>query len=146
MSQITQVFLLVGIHAGKDLAINGRDFVEGRYEFTGTALEVQNLTNLFSYYGAMPEAEAELFEALNGETPATAVGSTDKTPPAVVVDPKPSLAEAIGLLDPENDAHWTSNNLPAIDFLEGVTGSKVTRAEVEAVAEGFTRAKARALA
>lgn len=65
---------------------------------------------------------------------------------AVVVKPsgKPTLGEAIGALDPENDKHWTSNNLPALDVLEELTGKKVARADVETVAEGYTRAKARA--
>lgn len=57
---------------------------------------------------------------------------------------KPTLAEAIGQLDPEVDAHWTSNNLPSLDVLTELTGSKVGRADVEAVADGYTRAKARA--
>ncbi|URA07136.1 hypothetical protein P9A48_gp28 [Xanthomonas phage Mallos] len=57
---------------------------------------------------------------------------------------KPTLEEAIGSLDPEVDAHWTSNNLPAIDTLSELTGKAVTRAEVNAVADGYTRAKARA--
>lgn len=57
---------------------------------------------------------------------------------------KPSLGEAIGLLDPEEDKHWTSNNLPNLEHLGELMGKKVARAEVDAVAEGYTRAKARA--
>jgi len=57
---------------------------------------------------------------------------------------KLTLAEAIGSLDTEVDDHWTSNNLPAIDTLADLTGKAVTRAEVNEVAEGYTRAKARA--
>ncbi len=57
---------------------------------------------------------------------------------------KPTLGEAIGSLDPENDKHWTSNNLPALDVLEALTGKKVARSEVDSVADGYTRAKARA--
>lgn len=56
----------------------------------------------------------------------------------------PTLAEAIGMLDPAVDGHWTSNNLPALDVLEELTGKKPARSEVDAVAEGYTRAKARA--
>lgn len=66
----------------------------------------------------------------------------DPNPPQ---DPqKPTLAEAIGLLDPEVEAHWTSNNLPSLDILSEQVGKKVGRADVDAVAEGYTRAKARA--
>ena len=57
---------------------------------------------------------------------------------------KPSLGEAIGLLDPEEDKHWTSNNLPNLEHLGELMSKKVARAEVDAVAEGYTRAKARA--
>ena len=59
-------------------------------------------------------------------------------------DAKLSLAEAIGLLDPGVDAHWTSNNLPSLERLGELTGKKVARSDVDAVAEGYTRAKARA--
>jgi len=55
-----------------------------------------------------------------------------------------TLAEAIGLLDPEVDDHWTSNNLPALDVLSDLQGgAKVGRADVEAVAAGYTRSAAR---
>jgi len=60
------------------------------------------------------------------------------------LDSKPSLGEAIGLLDPNEDKHWTSNNLPNLEHLGELIGKKVARAEVDAVAEGYTRAKARA--
>lgn len=56
---------------------------------------------------------------------------------------KPSLGEAVAALDPENDAHWTSNNLPNLEALTGLTGSKVARGQVEAIASGYTRAKAK---
>ncbi|MFA5702899.1 MAG: hypothetical protein WC982_05200 [Advenella sp.] len=57
---------------------------------------------------------------------------------------RPTLGEAIGMLDPEDSDHWTSNNLPSLDKLSELTGKKVGRADVDAVAEGYTRAKARA--
>lgn len=56
---------------------------------------------------------------------------------------KPTLGEAVAELDPNADADWTSNNLPSIERLSAITGVKVTRAEVDAVAEGYTRARAR---
>lgn len=56
----------------------------------------------------------------------------------------PTLAEAVGSLDPENDAHWTSNNLPSLESLLVLTGQKSSRADVDAIAEGYTRTKARA--
>ena len=70
------------------------------------------------------------------------------TPDSVLFDAIPPArtvgGEAIGQLDPEDDKHWTSNNLPALDVLESMTGKKVARSDVDAVAEGYTRAKARA--
>lgn len=161
MSQLkTQIFLLVGVHAGATLNLNGHEFVDGRLEVNATPQVITGLTNLFSYYSAVPEEEydsahaeyeravAEAAAKAAGQpapapAPVTDLGSADRTPQAVVED-KPTLAEAIGLLDPEDDAHWTSNNLPAIDVLEQLTGAKVSRADVNAVAEDFTRAKARA--
>lgn len=68
----------------------------------------------------------------------------DQNKPNGAPDSKPSLAEAIGQLDPETDAHWTSNNLPNLEHLSELIGKKVARDEVNAVAEGYTRAKARA--
>ncbi|URA06999.1 hypothetical protein P9A47_gp31 [Xanthomonas phage Elanor] len=206
MSSASQKFVLVGPHAGKTITINGHQFEDGEYQFLGSTAQIATLTNIFSFYGAVTEEQAELMklrgskrepgrgrkeldEALNalpGEqndpeyvvtsltrhfgdlftqddeakvrelvikpqdqtqdpTPeATSVGSqsNDPAPPPPAPD-KPTLAEAIGLLDPDNDAHWTSNNLPGLDDLEKLTGKKVARAEVEEIASGYTRAKAR---
>lgn len=85
-----------------------------------------------------PGSQAPASDASTG----TGSQAHDPNPPQ---DPqKPTLAEAIGLLDPEVDAHWTSNNLPSLDILSEQVGKKVGRADVDAVAEGYTRAKARA--
>ena len=78
--------------------------------------------------------------------PAEATGSdTNTAPPAAPpADVKPDLAEAIGLLDPEASNDWTSNNLPSLERLEALTGSKPSRSDVEGIAPGYTRAKAKA--
>lgn len=78
-----------------------------------------------------------LDKALGGNATSSSGGIADEST-------KPTLAEAIGQLDPENESAWTSNNLPAIDLLSELTGLKVTRSDVEATAAGYTRAKARA--
>lgn len=144
----SQSFTLIGPNKGKTMAVNGREFVEGHYEFHGTPQEIAGLTNLFSYYGALPSEEAELHEALNGESQEpsgdSGVGSTANDRGDASSNDVP-LAEAIGTLDPDNDAHWTSNNLPSLEYLTDVVGKKVGRADVDAVADGFTRAKAKAL-
>ena len=79
-----------------------------------------------------------------GSAASTETTGADQNKPNGAPDSKPSLAEAIGPLDPETDAHWTSNNLPNLEHLSELIGKKVARDEVNAVAEGYTRAKARA--
>lgn len=153
---VTTLFVLIGPFAGQDMNINGHQFIGGKLEFRGSVEQTGYLTNLFSYYAAFPEAEATRLEeeaalerALGPIAPITPEGdglppAGDSKPPVIDETPKPTLAEAIGMLDPENDSHWTSNNLPGLDDLERLTGVNVTRADVNAIAEGFTRAKARA--
>lgn len=167
----TQRYVLIGPHAGKDMVIGDHRFENGEFTFTGGQSQIEPLTRFFSNWGALPELEAELLElraekaasealqqAVQQQAPpaevlAPVAPPAEVVPPAETVPPvtpppaeeqKPSLAEAIGLLDPENDDHWTSNNLPALDYLEKVTGLDVGRAAVEEVAKGYTRAKARA--
>lgn len=172
MASVNQKFVLVGPHAGQTMHVNGHEFVDGEMTFQGSAEQAATLERVFEFYGAMTAEKAEL-HALRGEQKpegdkqpdstaqvdsgasggqADAQGSATSTEaakptqdaPSGAPDAKPSLAEAIGLLDPEVDAHWTSNNLPNLEHLGELTGKKVARDEVNAVAEGYTRAKARA--
>lgn len=136
MATVTQKFVLVGPHAGKTLNVNGHEFEDGEYVFQGSAEQVAVLTRIFADYAALPAEHAELAELKAGQAPVA--------PAADATTGKPTLGEAIGALDPENDKHWTSNNLPALDVLEELTGKKVARDEVNSVADGYTRAKARA--
>lgn len=146
MASVTQKFVLVGPHAGKTLSVNGHEFVDGEYTFQGSAEQVGTLARIFADYAALPEEQAELAQLKAekaAQTPAPAAQVPDA---AVTTEPvgKPTLGEAIGRLDPDDDKHWTSNNLPALDVLEALTGKKVARSDVDAVADGYTRAKARA--
>lgn len=172
MASVNQKFVLVGPHAGQTMHVNGHEFVDGEMTFQGSAEQAATLERVFEFYGAMTAEKAEL-HALRGEQKpegdkppestvqvdsgtsggqADAQGSATSKPaqdapsgaPDAKPKPKPSLAEAIGLLDPEVDTHWTSNNLPNLEHLGELTGKKVARDEVNAVAEGYTRAKARA--
>ena len=142
-----QRFVLTGPHAGKTMNVNGLQFVDGVLDVNVSGAQVGVLTRVLSYYGALPEAEAELAE-LKAKKAEPSEGmrlvQSREELDAVKQSGKPTLGEAIGALDPENDKHWTSNNLPALDVLEELTGKKVARDEVNAVAEGYTRAKARA--
>jgi hypothetical protein len=155
----SQVFVLIGAVAGQSLAINGHEFVDGKYTFTGNSEQVDALTRIFSYYSAVPAEQAELMELralAAGRAASAPVNEQTNQDPAASTKPaaddkaleaaltEVTLAEAISKLDPENDAHWTSNNLPSVDVLSSITGKKVTRDEVNTIADGYTRAKARA--
>jgi hypothetical protein len=168
MSTSNQKFILIGPHAGKTLAVNGHEFVDGEYEFVGSHEQIATLTRIFSFYGAVTAQEAhtmalaaelaamrkpvaatqeELASAVAPATQAAPVAEPAATPApaaATSVAEAMTLGEAIGALDPEVDAHWTSNNLPSLDHLGELTGKKVARSDVDTVADGYTRAKARA--
>ncbi len=168
-----QLYVLVGPHKGKTMTVNGHEFVDGEFMYYGNPEQITVLTRVFSNYAALPVDAAELqalrlavtqqaaaapvvqqAAAVVEEAPAAA-SEADELAMMLGADPAategsgnpvpelPTLAEAVGQLDPEVDAHWTSNNLPSIDFLTTLTGKKPTRGEVEGVAEGYTRAKAR---
>lgn len=157
-----QRYVLIGPHAGKTMTVNGHQFVDGAFEAHVGEDKVGMLTRVLSFYGAVTEAEAELLalraqaakpvvQAEGGEVVLTAaitevVGSATvaDVPKAPAGDVKPTLGEAVGMLDPEDPTHWTSNNLPSLDYLSTLTGTKVARGDVEDVADGYTRAKARA--
>lgn len=158
MSSNSQKFIIIGPHAGKTILVNGHQFVDGEMTFHGSESQITVLARVLSFYGAQ-RAEQVSLEALIAEKQANIQAETEKTsdenvadleqpsegndPVDEPADATPTLAEAIGTLDPENDAHWTSNNLPGLDDLEKLTGKKVARADVEAIAPGYTRAKAR---
>lgn len=69
--------------------------------------------------------------------------------PAVLTDPvkelNTKLQKAVLGLDPADDTHWTKDGKPAMTAVEKLYGSAgITRADVEAVAPGHTREKAKA--
>jgi hypothetical protein len=168
MSTVTQKFVLVGAHKGKTVAVNGHEFVDGEYVFQGSHESMATLTRIFAYYDAIPEEQAiaaakdEELAKLRAQVaagqkaqamPVTAAAAeaiveaakpaTAGAPAAADASGKLPLAEAIGLLSPDADEHWTSNNLPSLQYLSDVTGKAVSRTDVDAIAEGYTRAKAR---
>lgn len=166
MSSVSQKFVLVGPHAGKSLVLNNsHEFVDGEYVFQGSADQAATLTRIFSFYGAVPaeQARAMELEAMLGLSDADAPSATapaqrqaEAAAPAVTEQKEPEatseraglgqpdLGLAIGALNPEADGDWTSNNLPSLDRLAELMGKKPSRDEVEAIATGYTRAKARA--
>lgn len=50
-----------------------------------------------------------------------------------------SLEGALKMLSVDTDDHWTEGGLPLIDRLKGMTGSDVTRAEVDEITDGTKR-------
>lgn len=159
----TQKFVLVGPHAGKTVMVSGHQFTEGEMTFHASHDVLMSLTQVLGFYGAIPAEHAELAQlkqkqakeeskAEVAEAKPTAAEEKDaaaaKALAEALGDDSPAgeidLAEALSTLDPNVEAHWTSNNLPSLDYLSTMVGSKVSRGDVEALAEGYTRAKARA--
>jgi hypothetical protein len=55
-----------------------------------------------------------------------------------------TLKQALKLLDPQNDEHWTAGGLPRVEALEQLTGTQLSRADVEAAAPDLKRSNAEA--
>lgn len=54
------------------------------------------------------------------------------------------IQEAVALLDPADDTHWTESGKPSIKALEELLGEKLSRAEVNIAAKDAVRPTARA--
>lgn len=52
------------------------------------------------------------------------------------------ILEALLQLDPNNDAHWTSDDMPRLDVVKEILGSSASREEVTNAAPGFSRGTA----
>lgn len=52
------------------------------------------------------------------------------------------IIEALEMLDPENDAHWTSEGLPLVEVVSAVLARPVKRQEITAAAPTFSRVTA----
>jgi hypothetical protein len=103
--------------------------------------------------GRQPEAGDERFLSLVSDDVAED-GSIEVQAPAPEVVPVAQdvdlsqtdidLAEAVGRLDPDDDASWTPQGIPNLEALKDAVGRRVTRKEVDGVARGFNRTGARA--
>ena len=49
------------------------------------------------------------------------------------------IREALALLDPSDDSHWTGQGLPAMDVVRELVGEPVTRGQVKEAAPEFSR-------
>lgn len=95
--------------------------------------------------GGGVEAEAGQAGSVPGGDgqPAQLNPAGDPPPPEV----NAKLQKAVQSLDPADDNHWTKDGKPAMTAVEKLYGSAaITRADVEAVAPGWTREKAKAAA
>jgi hypothetical protein len=68
----------------------------------------------------------------NGKPGGMARSSKDEASTADIV-------AAIELLEPENNDHWTSAGLPAVEAVQSIAGKTVTRAQIEAAAPDAKR-------
>jgi hypothetical protein len=168
----TERFHLVGPREGATIKLGGYVFTEGVCSMVGSVEEIAVATRfLRTFHSAYPHREWELMqmakktqELTKVEPPAPTTGeappapaptpTTGEAPPAPAPAPTTDLvkepleedidlATALAQLDPNRNDDWTSNNLPALDVLSERTGKKVARSDVEALAPGYTRAKAR---
>jgi hypothetical protein len=61
---------------------------------------------------------------------------------AEVREPEARISEALAKLDPANDEHWTSNDLPRVDIVAQLSDVvDVNRARIEALAPEFRRVR-----
>jgi len=167
MAHTVTKFHLVGPYAGKTVTLGatkkemGRqfEFVDGVYTFSGSDKEALSIGNyLKRCYQAYPEGpllEAAKKAAAGDEPAAPAKQKHTQKPvePTLPADPDPladdndkpeTVAEALNMLDPEDDSHWTSRKLPQVDEVEKLMGRSVTRAEIEEAAPDFDRDAAKA--
>lgn len=82
----------------------------------------------------MPDTE----ETVNEASPLSEAAATEPRREPV------TLRDALLMLDPANDDHWTAGGLPRMEVLEDFTGGNLTRDEVTALAPDLTRASAAA--
>lgn len=95
--------------------------------------------------GGGVEAEAGQAGSVPGGDGQPAVLTDPAKEPTVELNVK--LQKAVMSLDPADDNHWTKDGKPAMTAVEKLYGSAaITRADVEAVAPGWTREKAKAAA
>ena len=170
MSTVIQTtFVLTGPLAGRTIRLGSQPypFDNGRLTITAPAEEVAlHARFLERNWQAYPEGHSALKELPDGPGDLQDGSPLDGQPavhrdvqpngegqPAVLTDPvkeptvelNTKLQKAVLGLDPADDTHWTKDGKPAMTAVEKLYGSAgITRADVEAVAPGHTRDKAKA--
>lgn len=103
--------------------------------------------------GATPQADAVLptdpEPQADAQTPADPEPQADEQTPAAP-EPQPEtkkpitearIVEAIGQLEPGNDAHWTKGQKPEVKALEAILGGDISAAERDAAFAVFQESK-----
>lgn len=86
-------------------------------------------------------------EAGSAERPATGEVGHEAGVKEPVAPTNEKLARAVRSLDPNDDANWTKDGLPAMQAVETAYGSAdITRADIKAAVPGWTRDTAKAAA
>ena len=156
MSTVIQTtFVLTGPLAGRTIRLGSQPypFDKGRLTITAPAEEVAlHARFLERNWQAYPEGHPALKEGSDVQLDLQD-GSPLDGQPAVLTDPvkeptvelNTKLQKAVLGLDPADDTNWTKDGKPAMTAVEKLYGSAgITRADVEAVAPGHTRDKAKA--
>ena len=150
MSTVIQTtFVLTGPLAGRTIRLGSQPypFDKGRLTITAPAEEVAlHARFLERNWQAYPEGHPALKEVPDGPRDLQEGSQPDGQPvkePTVELNTK--LQKAVLGLDPADDTNWTKDGKPAMTAVEKLYGSAgITRADVEAVAPGHTRDKAKA--
>lgn len=98
----------------------------------GVAIGEEVQDEVHSIDQKLGDALGNKIAAAAGEPAAPPAAPADSTRNAQIMD-------ALKLLDPADDAHWTKAGDPNINVLTEVVGFKLTKAEVAAVAPDFKR-------
>ena len=170
MSTIIQTtFVLTGALAGRTIRLGSQPYVfeNGRLTITAPAEEIAlHARFLERNWQAYPEGHPALEGQADGQRDLQEGSQPDGQLPVhgdvqpnggatdgdgQQAQPNPEvntkLQKAVLGLDPADDTHWTKDGKPAMTAVEKLYGSAaITRADVEAVAPGWTREKAKAAA
>lgn len=134
-------YVLVGPLAGKTISLSKGmyNFVDGRLETQYTEENIDALkgvtTILGQYYNAHLEGSQALADAQKAFETGVPVGEQD----GGFGGDLQTLEEALNSLDPEDEAHWTKGGLPNLKVLSELTGTTVTRADIDAIIPDFNR-------
>lgn len=133
---------LTGPFEGKTIVLNGRQFVDGILKLEGKLSDSEGLITYFER-----AYQAELVMATGGDKDDQMRNEGKNGVSQTEGEVNEKLLAAVMKLDPANDEHWTQGGDPAISAIEVLYGSAgVKRADIKAVAPGFTREVAKAQA